>query len=100
MERGKKILLEQRTKAESDPAVAAASILARAGFVIALRKMEKELLLEIPKGASEHVRLVAENLIEKQGPAILTKTVKCHFKTTDQVLAAKGMTRHDLSPFS
>jgi ribonuclease HIII len=100
MERGKKILLEQRTKAESDPAVAAASILARAGFVMALRKMEKELLLEIPKGASEHVRLVAENLIEKQGPAILTKTVKCHFKTTDQVLAAKGMTRHDLSPFS
>ena len=38
MERGKKILLEQRTKAESDPAVAAASILARAGFVMALKK--------------------------------------------------------------
>ena len=96
MERGKKILLEQRTKAESDPAVAAASILARAGFVMALKKMEKEFQIHIPKGASENVRSVAEDLIEKHGTSILTQTVKCHFKTTDQVLAAKGMTRNDL----
>ena len=39
MDKGKKIKLDQRTKAESDPAVAAASILARAGFLFALKKM-------------------------------------------------------------
>jgi ribonuclease HIII len=37
--KGVKIKLEQRTKAESDPAVAAASVLARAAFVRGLRKL-------------------------------------------------------------
>lgn len=51
MEKGAKIKLEQRTKAESDPAVAAASILARAGFVMALKQLEKKQGLTLPKGA-------------------------------------------------
>ena len=86
MERGKKITLEQRTKAESDPAVAAASIIARAGFVTALNRMEKKYQIEIPKGCSEKVRKVAENLIQAHAPTLLLESVKCHFKTTDQVL--------------
>lgn len=98
MEKGKKIRLDQRTKAESDPAVAAASILARAGFVYALKKMGKQYGFEVPKGASEKVRRAAEKLVADKGPGILLDTAKCHFKTTDQVLAEVGYSRKDLPP--
>src|SRR3972149_887344 len=43
MEKGKKIRLEQRIKAEEDVAVAAASILARAEFLTRLRRLSSEL---------------------------------------------------------
>jgi ribonuclease HIII len=98
MEKGRKIRLDQRTKAESDPAVAAASILARAGFIYALQKMGKEYGLEVPKGASEKVRREAEKLVADKGPAILLDTAKCHFQTTDKVLAEVGYSRKDLPP--
>jgi ribonuclease HIII len=98
MDKGKKIKLDQRTKAESDPAVAAASILARAGFIYALRKMGKENNFEVPKGASEKVRREAEKLVANKGPGILLDTAKCHFQTTDKVLAEVGYSRKDLPP--
>ncbi|MDZ4197654.1 MAG: ribonuclease HIII, partial [Kiritimatiellia bacterium] len=50
--KGRTIQLEQRPRAESDPAVAAASILARAGFLDALRKLTETHRLPFPKGAS------------------------------------------------
>ncbi|MBN2684169.1 MAG: ribonuclease HIII [Pontiellaceae bacterium] len=98
MDKGKKIQLDQRTKAESDPAVAAASILARAGFIYAMRKMGKEYGFEVPKGASDKVRREAEKLVAQKGPGILLETAKCHFQTTDKVLAEVGYTRKDLPP--
>ena len=96
MDKGKKIKLDQRTKAESDPAVAAASILARAGFLYALKAMGKEHGFEVPKGASEKVRREAEKLVAYNSPAILLDTAKCHFQTTDKVLAEVGYTRKNL----
>ena len=93
LERGKKIILEQRTKAESDPAVAAASIIARAGFVTAMSRMEKTYQLDIPKGCNEKVRQVAQYLIQNHSPSLLSECVKCHFKTTDQVLNELGLDR-------
>lgn len=95
-EKGKKIQLDQRTKAESDPAVAAASILARAGFIHALQKMGKQYDFEVPKGASTKVRREAEKLVAYKGPGILLDTAKCHFQTTDKVLAEVGYSRSDL----
>ena len=97
MEKGKKIKMDQRTKAESDPAVAAASILARAGFLMALRKMEKDFGIEtVPKGCSAKVKQIAKELVANKGPGILLKTCKCHFRTTDEVLGANGYSRNDL----
>ncbi len=96
MVKGKKIKLDQRTKAESDPAVAAASILARAGFLYALKTMGKKHGFEVPKGASEKVRREAEKLVAYNSPGILLDTAKCHFQTTDKVLAEVGYTRKDL----
>jgi len=98
MAKGKKIKLDQRTKAESDPAVAAASILARAGFLYALKAMGKEYSFEAPKGASTKVRREAEKLVADKGPGILLDTAKCHFQTTDKVLAEVGYSRKDLPP--
>ncbi|MEN8255093.1 MAG: ribonuclease HIII [Verrucomicrobiota bacterium] len=98
MDKGKKIKLDQRTKAESDPAVAAASILARAGFIHAMKKMGKEHGFEVPKGASDKVRREAEKLVADKGPGILLDTAKCHFRTTDKVLAEVGYSRKDLPP--
>jgi len=98
MGKGKKIELIQRTKAESDPAVAAASILARAGFIRALRKMQKDQGIEIPKGASEKVKESARKLVEQKGPQILLETSKCHFRTADLVLESLGQSRAALGP--
>lgn len=99
MAKGRKIKMDQRTKAESDPAVAAASILARAAFLMALRHMEKVFGIKtIPKGCSAQVKQVAKELIAHRGPEILLKTCKCHFRTTDEVLGANGYSRTNLPP--
>ena len=94
--KGKKINLEQKTKAESDIAVAAASIIARAKFVHTLKMMEKEYSISIPKGCSDKVKETALVLVRKYGPKILTKIAKCHFKTTDEILHSLGFCRNDL----
>lgn len=98
MAKGRRIKLEQRPKAESDVAVAAASILARAGFIRALREMGSKLGFTVPKGASPQVREAAQQAIRQHGPGILLDTAKCHFKTTDEVLAATGHQRSELGP--
>ncbi len=88
-ERGKKIELVQRHKAESDPAVAAASILARHRFVTEMKALGERNDCELPRGAT-HVRKPAEILVKKAGPDILTRVAKTHFRTTRQVLEACG----------
>ena len=98
MKQGRAIELVQRHKAESDMAVAAASILAREAFLHALRKMRDQYGTEIPKGASAAVREAAVNLARRDPAGILLNTVKCHFKTTDAVLAGLGLSRNDLPP--
>ena len=95
---GRSIELIQRTKAESDPAVAAASVLARAAFLEALARLREDFGGAFPKGASEAVRQDAGSLISRKGPAVLLDVAKCHFRTADQVLAAAGHTRADLGP--
>lgn len=98
MKAGKQIALEQRPRAESDLAVAAASILARAEFLLALQQLEREHGQPFPKGASPEARAAAEQLVRARGPAILLDVAKCHFRTADQVLEAAGHARSDLGP--
>lgn len=84
------LVLQQRTKAESDPAVAAASILARDAFVGWLDEAGRRLGLEqsggIPKGASARVREVADQLVRERGAGFLTEIAKTHFKTAREWL--------------
>lgn len=96
MQKGRKIKLEQMHRAESDIAVAAASILAREEFVLSLKNMEKEAGIDLPKGASAGTKTAAVELIKKNGPQCLLTHAKCHFKTTDDVLQQTGFTRRDV----
>lgn len=87
MERGRSIELQQRTKAESDVAVAAASILARESFIDWLREAKEKLGLELPKGASARVKSMGLEIARKHGAAGLAKVAKMHFKTAAEILA-------------
>jgi ribonuclease HIII len=98
MKRGRKVELIQRHRAEADLAVAAASIIARDGFLRALLQMKQTFNMGLPKGASEAVKTAAAELVRKQGPAVLLRTAKCHFRTTDAVLATTGHTRSEIGP--
>jgi ribonuclease HIII len=88
MERGKTIELEQRHRAEEDLAVAAASIIARAGFVMGLEALSKKWKVEMPKGASDAVIEAARKLVEQDGVDVLGKVAKLHFRTTEKVKAS------------
>lgn len=90
MEKGKKIHLDQRTKAESDFAVAAASILAREKFIDWLADAEKSSGIKLPRGASAAVKAAARNLVETKGPEALENHAKTHFKTAGEVLGKIG----------
>lgn len=86
LEKGKKIQLIQRPKAEEDLAVAAASIVARAEFLIRLKRLSEEIGLSLPKGASQAVELAARVVVKKLGRERLEGIAKLHFKTTQSVL--------------
>lgn len=85
-ERGRGIELQQRTKAESDVAVAAASILARARFVSSLRKLGEDLGIKLPKGASAQVKTAAKEILARKGEPALAGVAKQHFKTYGEVV--------------
>ncbi len=88
LEKGKRIRLVQRPKAEEDLAVAAASILARAEFLTRLRRLSDEVGTSLPKGASPSVELAARMVVKKHGRERLSTIAKMHFKTTQAVLAS------------
>ena len=89
MEKGRNIDLQQRPKAESDIAVAAASIVAREEFLNRLDILSNSVGLELPKGASNKVIATAIQLTEKFGFERLQTIAKIHFKTTEQVKSGR-----------
>jgi len=85
MKKGREVKLEQRHKAEDDPAVAAASILARAEFLRRLKQLSSKIGIPLPKGASELVEATAHQIVEKKGAKTLKEVAKLHFKTTTKL---------------
>ena len=88
MSLGREIELVQRHKAETDIAVAAASILARHEFVKRLGELGKEFGMVLPKGASALVDKAAKEFISRYGAESLAKVAKMHFRTA---LRAQGL---------
>ena len=121
---GKAAEVVQMHKAESDIAVAAASVIARELFMRDIEKMSVELVeagilppppppkadgkapteaelkpSKVPMGSSDpRVRSLAEEAVRKCGPVWLMNHCKAHFQTTDKVLSACGKSRSDLPP--
>ena len=83
--RSVRLNLEERTKAENDIAVAAASILARESFLDWMDKVSGKIGLELPFGTGSAVKEVAREFIQKFGKEKLVEVVKLHFKTTDEI---------------
>lgn len=81
MKKGKTITLEQRVRAESDIAVAAASVLARATFVQKMKQLELSYKCKFPKGCNDGVKACAKEFIQKYGKERLAEVCKTHFKT-------------------
>jgi hypothetical protein len=71
------IQLEQRTKGESDTAVAAASILARERFIDWMDQTTAACGIRLPLGASDTVIQAARELVARDGPEILGKVANC-----------------------
>ena len=95
MEKGRQIRLDQRTKAESDFAVAAASILAREKFISWLEHAASSSGISLPRGASPAVKAAATELVSRHGAEALENFAKTHFKTAAEILtAASGVSIH------
>lgn len=77
----------KRTKAEQDPVVAAASILARDAFVSGIAALGESLGIQLPKGASKQVLALGMKLFNRDGAAVFDKIAKKHFKTLDEIVS-------------
>lgn len=79
------VRLEQRTHAESNAAVAAASIIAREEFLRALKDLSEEVAVDLHKGAGAPVDVAAERFVAIHGMNGLSKVAKLHFKNTQKI---------------
>lgn len=82
--------LRMRTKAESDPVVAAASIVARAEYVRLMRDLSMRFGAPLQKGASAQVKTQAHEIIRKFGVHALGDFAKLHFRTAYEVVKEAG----------
>jgi ribonuclease HIII len=82
--------LRMRTKAEEDPVVAAASIVARAEFQRQMSLLSKKFGARLQKGASSLVKDQALQIMEKFGTLALGEFAKLHFRTAYEVVSAAG----------
>ncbi len=81
----KSLRLELRPRAESVPAVAAASVLASDAFARGIRKLSRDVDLTLPKGAGAPVMAAAKRLVAVKGKDILADVAKLHFNLTDRL---------------
>jgi len=82
--------LRMRTKAEEDPVVAAASVVARAEYVRQMKALSERFGDKLQKGASAKVKEQANEIIAKFGAKALGNFAKLHFRTAYEVVSAAG----------
>ena len=82
MEKGSTLKIEEKVRGESDTAVAAASMLARARFVSELESLSEQCGISLHPGAGEPTLASGRDFIEQHGQAALAGVAKVHFKTT------------------
>jgi len=84
--------LRMRTKAEEDPVVAAASIVARAEYVKIVGSLSRKFGANLQKGSSAPlVREQAREIIRRFGVRALGDFAKLHFRTAYEVVKELGL---------
>ena len=78
--------IDFQTKAESNIAVAAASILARDALLKVMKQMEDYYHMTFPLGANKIVISTGKIFVKKYGARELEKVCKMHFKTVNEIL--------------
>lgn len=78
--------LQMRTKAEEDPVVAAASIIARSTWLKQMEKLEGQAGRSLPKGSGIQAKQAATELFEKFGEKKMAEFCKLHFKTAYEAM--------------
>ncbi len=82
--------LHFETKAESKyPAVALASILARAKFLDVMDQMSEHYDFDFPLGSGAHVDEAGIEFVKQHSKEKLKEVSKLHFKNTDRIIKAK-----------
>lgn len=81
----KDIELINFTKGEDNPAVAAASIIARYHVVSQFRKMSEKYQINFPKGASNQVITAGKLFASKYGKERMNEVAKLHFVTINKI---------------
>jgi len=86
-QQGLTLKLEQRTKAESDVAVAAASVLARDRFLSWMSKASEGAGMPIPFGGGAKVDKMGKAILKKHGKETLEQLVKLHFVNSKRIFS-------------
>lgn len=79
------VRFEQRPKAEDDPAVAAASVVARAAYLRRLKALSRAYGMTLPGGAGAPTLSAGRAFLERHGRDQLGEVAKLHFRTTQQI---------------
>ncbi|HRY61710.1 MAG TPA: hypothetical protein P5266_05880 [Candidatus Fermentibacter sp.] len=82
---------EFRVRGEQEPAVAAASILARAAYLHALSVLSSELGVEVKSGAGADIDAIGAAVVAGHGPEALFRSAKTHFANTARILSRQGI---------
>ncbi len=72
-------------KGEIDPAVAAASIIARHFFLMGLENLSDKYKIRLPRGSGKEADKILEDYINKYGSSTLNKIAKLNFKNVKKV---------------
>ncbi len=83
--RGRALPLEMRPRAEDNPAVAAASVLARDAFLGGLRRLGDEIGVPLAKGSGPPADVAARRVTAKGGRDLLARVAKMHFRNAQRV---------------
>lgn len=88
-----KFQLISRTKAESDPVVAAASVVARAVYILEMKRLSKKWGEKLLKGSGAEVLVQAKQIVEQLGADELKNFAKMHFKTAYEAQGLEAPSR-------
>ena len=81
---GREARIDQWPKAESDPAVGAASVLARGAYLRGLKSLSRRFGVNLRGGAGGPTLASGREFISKHGVEALGQVGKLHFATTQQ----------------